>query len=446
MMNRALMDLMEAGAGDSSSSAASSSMPVPSAPSAEEAFAPPSRGRSQSNLTLFTLPDSSTVRLHYESQRDHTRELVLDKSELVYYVIDNSGSMGAHDGKVFEIDAQGVISKRGWGSVTRWEEAASKVRQISRYNIARGMCAYYYLLNPRRDNHWEEGIDYVCVDPASSDAEQKQNGVLFAKLLNSFNIRGSTPLDSITSVLRDRLLSSGSEGRNISIPVCYNIITDGEPNNKRLFEAQLRALASTNGLSIFLTINLCTDNDSVTTYYNSLDRTVGNELNGLEVLDDLEAEQREVWQQNRFFVYSYDLHVCRMAGCNSKVADLMDEEPMCCFHAAKLTKELLRGPAPDSAPDSAGSPGLPASLPVWAHEPDAYLDVIGRANRRVYDWRARSFKPLINTENLRRKFEWYRRQEAWRKQWLEYSDYHTAIHLAVAVLVAAVAYALLVSV
>jgi hypothetical protein len=84
------MDLMES---------STSSDQAPSAPPLPTSSAPLTRGRSQSTMTLFTLPDNSTIRLHFESARDRSCELVLDRSEILYYVIDNSGSMGSTDGK-----------------------------------------------------------------------------------------------------------------------------------------------------------------------------------------------------------------------------------------------------------------------------------------------------------------------------------------------------------
>ena len=48
-----------------------------------------------------------------------------------------------------------------------------------------------------------------------------------------------------------------------------------------------------------------------------------------DVIDDLETEQLEIINsKNTFLTYSHDVHVCRMAGCYSVVADLLDEEPL----------------------------------------------------------------------------------------------------------------------
>ena len=48
-------------------------------------------------------------------------------------------------------------------------------------------------------------------------------------------------------------------------------------------------------------------------------------MNNFDVIDDYESEAKEVYDGNKFINYSYDLHVCRMAGCNNFISDLIDE-------------------------------------------------------------------------------------------------------------------------
>ena len=100
--------------------------------------------------------------------------------------------------------------------------------------------------------------------------------------------RGSTPLHKVTRHLRSELHAARSNQSQPQsqpqAPVCYNIVTDGEPNNRRAFEDELRIMAmgagrdqsSSSASSVFLTINLCTDEDSVVDYYNDLDKKLGN--------------------------------------------------------------------------------------------------------------------------------------------------------------------------
>ena len=118
--------------------------------------------------------------------RDRSNDLLVDKSEIFFAVIDNSGSMQGHDGKIFA-NHEGTIVKRGFGSVTRWEEAASKTKQIAEYNLKRGICSHYFLLNPT-GNRWVEGVDCVVVDPSDPHASQKMKDVLFRRMLDSYNM------------------------------------------------------------------------------------------------------------------------------------------------------------------------------------------------------------------------------------------------------------------
>lgn len=316
-------------------------------------------------------------------KRDATYELISDKCDFAIYVIDNSGSMDYYlDGKTFTEDRDGIVNKKE--HVTRWEEAVSKTIQIALYNIVRNMPASYYLLNPST-SEWIQDTDYMIIDPTQLDRNEKSKIIqqLENTLLGSENIRGNTPLDRITSYFihdRDCFIRPEAE------IICYNIITDGEPNDKRLFEFQLRELCRCH--KVWLVINLCTDDDIVVEYYNDLDSKLGSELSGMDVLDDLESEANEVWNMgNRFFNYSLGIHICRMAGCFSVVSDWMDEVKLQPHYADKLIRELT------------GTHQLRFGYPEYIESPLKYLKSIDQINvihPRVYSVLTRRFVPLIN--------------------------------------------------
>jgi hypothetical protein len=263
-------------------------------------------------------------------------EVIRDKCEFAIYVIDNSGSMDYYlDGKTFVMDRDSTVRKTT--HLTRWEEAVSKTLQIVKYNINRNMAASYYLLNPA-SGEWIQDKDYIVIDPNCLDRQEKFQVVEHLKqtLLDKSNIRGDTPLDRITNYF---IYNRECFVRKEVEIVCYNIITDGEPNDKLRFEFQLRELCRVH--KVWLVVNLCTDDDSVVDYYNSLDTDLGSELAGMDVLDDFESEAKEVWNiGNRFFNYSLDIHICRMAGCYSVVSDWMDEILLEPHYADKLIREL----------------------------------------------------------------------------------------------------------
>jgi hypothetical protein len=328
------------------------------------------------NMGLFNLSHKS------DKQKEH--EIISDRSVYSVYVIDNSTSMLEPDGKSFSTNDDDSIQKRG--GITRWEECIETTKQISKYNIKRGMKATYYLLNPDSVDEWEENIDFVTIDPSESGYED-QCEVLWNDILHLENVNGSTPLDVITKKLRHSLKDLVRTKEYKHVPINYIIITDGEPNNTLNFENELKILADT--YSIFLTINLCTDNDQIVEYYNDLDQKLGKEMGGIDVLDDFEAEQNEILQiGNNFFVYTYDIHICRLAGCNSIIADSLDEIKFPPHYVVKLCNELTNI-------DNAKSPH-------WS-ENGLYIEYLKEKCTEinpVYNYKHKRFEPIINISNV----------------------------------------------
>ena len=334
--------------------------------------------RELSNLAtpLFSNNDSSKIT---DQVIKRPNEIMNDKCGSSFVVIDNSGSMNIEDGKQFYQNKHGEIIKYQYTS--RWKEAENKILEISNYNINRGIVTSYYLLNPIKSNNWLEDVDYVVINPSSSNYLDKL-AILKKTILADTNIRGSTPLDKITIKFGEFLQTLPSNNQTVS----YNLVTDGEPNNKTAFEAELRNLALHN--SVFIVVNLCSDSESVIDYYNDLDVKIGNELSGLDVIDDFEAEQLEVVAKNDFFVYGFMIHVARMAGCYSVVADMMDEEALPLPYIHKLVKELL------------GQKDMTLNI----SEIDSYLSSVARENRlnRVYNYLTKKMETPINMIKLRK--------------------------------------------
>jgi len=309
-------------------------------------------------------------------------EIISDRSEYGVIVIDNSSSMLALDGTICIQSTNNIGKITIIDGVTRWQEATKKTVAIAKYNIHRKFPCIYYLLNPENGRDWLINIDFVIIDPNKEDYDNNLK-ILISFMLNRGNIRGNTPLDKITNNVRTSLHLFMNESNYKTTPICYNIITDGKPNSKYLFEKELRFLA--NNYNIFLTINLCTNDNGIIEYYNNLDKTIGNELGGLDVIDDFKGEQLEIINAgNNFITYSYDIHLCRMAGCNSVVADLLDEETLSVYHANKLVKELLNNPK---------------NLPHWTNRVE-YINKVSELNKPVYNLYYNKNTSIINTTRL----------------------------------------------
>lgn len=278
------------------------------------------------------------------SQRNDRSDLIKDKSDSGIVCLDNSISMEQEDGKILELDCSNNIT-RLYG-VSRWYELRSKILQVVDYNLKRNFKVSYYLLNPSYKGIWKKDIDYIEIDPLDSIEFNKNKIKILDKIiLNSNNIRGSTPLDEFTQYIRNNVIEY-NRSKNKHLVLSYSIFTDGEPSTKINFEKELKILGSQ--YPVFLTINLCTENNEIVEYYNDLDKTIGSELGGIDVIDDIESEEKEVIDcGNNFVTYCQEIHVARMAGCYSIASDMLDEEKLSIFHTMKLIKELSQSQLPN---------------------------------------------------------------------------------------------------
>ena len=148
-----------------------------------------------------------------------------------------------------------------------------------------------------------------------------------------------------------------------------------------------------------VTINLTTDDGAVLEYFNSLDTSLGartSELEGtrFDVIDDIVAEAHEVSRAgNRFLNYCVPLHVCRMAGCNSPVADELDERVLPPHYVAKLCREAVGGLPADTPHFSEG--GGEAFVAAVRAKQQATLPPAG-----FWDPVAARRRPLVDTAVL----------------------------------------------
>ena len=220
------------------------------------------------------------------------------------------------------------------------------------------------------------------------------------------NVRGGTPLAKVTKAIRldlmnnykhknDNIDASGNNNNNnnhkiIETPICFNIITDGDPNSKSEFEKELKLLI--NEYETFLVINLCTDSDSTINYYNDLDTTLGNDLSGMDVIDDFEGELDEIYEYNKFLIYSYDMHLCRMAGCFSIISDLLDEKKLGKYFTLQLCENLCKIHINNNI-----------RIPDWKNDKENYFNFIEKeilSLEQVYDYKNKNFNCPIHLQQI----------------------------------------------
>lgn len=317
--------------------------------------------------------------------KEFKKEVLRDNSEYTFICLDNSLSMESYDdGKIFRLDSlKGIICLK---NINRWQELKEKSIQIAEYNLKRKLTTCYYLLNPLNGN-WVSEIDFIIIDPNKKDCHKKLD-ILKNTILSCNNIRGNTPLDKITQEFHQFIKKNNLENKKI----CYNIITDGEPNNREGFERELRRCAK--DYSVFLVINLCTDNENIISYYDDLDVKLGNEMSGIDVIDDLEGEAKQVRGcGNLFFVYSFNIHLSRMAGCHSVIADQMDEIEFPISYTNKFLKDFFK--IEELSIDITDKKNI-----------TSYLQKVRLLNQNedsVYNFLTKSFEKPINISKLSKK-------------------------------------------
>ena len=96
------------------------------------------------------------------------------------------------------------------------------------------------------------------------------------------------------------------------------ICTDGESTDGDIADA----MKPLQDLPVLVVIRLCTDEDDIVQYWNSIDEKLEVDI---DVLDDLRAEALEVKAVNGWLTYGEPLHRLREFGCILKECDLIDE-------------------------------------------------------------------------------------------------------------------------
>mmetsp|Transcript_23712 Transcript_23712/g.34573 ORF Transcript_23712/g.34573 Transcript_23712/m.34573 type:complete len:427 (-) Transcript_23712:367-1647(-) len=262
-------------------------------------------------------------------------------SPVRFWIIDNSGSMNTNDGyRILETRHRHEVKV---APCTRWEE----LRECVNYHIdLAGLLrakSHFRVLNPQL-GITEFGIAaearMVSSDPGrtATDSQIIEREVRFGKQsIRKIQASGVTPLTEHILYIYDYLVAmSKSDASFLSVDgaqISIIIATDGLPTDDEGYGGKfandqfINALRSIQQLStsIWIVIRLCTTDDDVVSFYNSLD--VELEL-PLELLDDFRGEAREVAKFNPWINYALPLHRCREFGLHDRILDLMDERQL----------------------------------------------------------------------------------------------------------------------
>eukprot|EP00927_Polykrikos_kofoidii_P059269 TRINITY_DN54473_c0_g1_i1.p1 TRINITY_DN54473_c0_g1~~TRINITY_DN54473_c0_g1_i1.p1 ORF type:complete len:501 (-),score=71.99 TRINITY_DN54473_c0_g1_i1:249-1673(-) len=256
------------------------------------------------------------------------------------FLLDNSGSTSACDGNILDKDSM------RFRKCTRWDEIKHIALEHARWNMQVGTPCEFVLLNPAfSGNKLEEGVDFQRIDASKGDCATQLAAL--ERLLKNTSPTGTTPLAARIRKIRLRI---AAEARNLALngqKVVLVIATDGLPTNessmgderaKRELVEELRQTGTQ--LPVHLVVRLCTDEDDVVDFYNSIDEEVELQL---EVIDDIKGEAREARKSsNHWLTYSPVVHHLREGGTFLKIFDLLDERKLEPVEICMLCQLLLR--------------------------------------------------------------------------------------------------------
>jgi Mg-chelatase subunit ChlD len=308
-------------------------MPPPSAPfdsgtNAAEGFHR-SAPMENSEVPETLLSDASFLALE---QQGYTKGLIesLIQNKRVFtesiWIIDNSGSMSAMDGHrlVGTKDRKQVKLVQ----CTRWKELQETVEYHAQLAALIQRPAQFRLLNDPGRN---VGPQQFSVAEIANEACIREDLDVARSVLQHTTPSGVTPLTRHLEQVLDHVQSLQATLIRTGTKVVLVICSDGIPTDDQGYTGPdikshfVNTLRKFQGLSIWIVVRLCTDEDAVVQFWNGLD----SELEmSLEVLDDFMAEATEVHQYNPWLNYALPLHRMRELGFYSKLFDLLDERKL----------------------------------------------------------------------------------------------------------------------
>jgi hypothetical protein len=241
------------------------------------------------------------------------------------WVVDNSGSMSTGDGnRLIETKSTQHVKLV---SCSRWTELVETVDYHCQMAALFEIPTAFRLLNDPGKMAGEQQFSIGERGP-----ELIQEDLHTARsTMRSAQPQGVTPLAKHIFEIRENITQMRAELMATGRKVVVVLATDGLPTDAFGYSGEParvefeNALRSLEGLPVWIVIRLCTDEDSVVDYYNTLDSNL--ELS-LEVLDDFISEAKEVVEHNTWLNYGLPLHRIREMGFSHRLFDLLDERKL----------------------------------------------------------------------------------------------------------------------
>ena len=253
------------------------------------------------------------------------------------WVLDNGASMNVAD--AHRITAGTFHNSVQSAPVTRWQELQDCVAYHSQMAATLYLPTRYAFLNDLG-----AGPQYFALAHRGPQAVAQEMHTI-QEVVTRTRPAGPTPLTAQVAGLRRYVASIAPRLISQRQTVTVVLATQGLPTDQG-FVPTLRSLE---GLPVWVIVRLCTDDERVFDFYNSLDAQLNLPY---DVLDDFFGESLEVYLRNPWLTYALPLHRFRELGFRSDVLDAIDERPLSVSQVGDLCRLLFSVPSlPDPTRD-----------------------------------------------------------------------------------------------
>ena len=210
---------------------------------------------------------------------------------------------------------------------TRWQEAQESVGFFCNMAATLNLPTRFILLNELGRMFGPSTFSIAENGPENIPADFQNATTILHRAYPS----GATPLARRIDQIRDFLMPMAPQLQRDGKRVAIILATDGLPSDENgnegefIFKQFVEALRRLESLPVWVIVRLCTDDEKVFDFYNSIDHQMNLPY---DVLDDFFGEALEVYLRNPWLNYCNSLHRFRELGIYFPVLDALDERAL----------------------------------------------------------------------------------------------------------------------
>eukprot|EP00569_Conticribra_weissflogii_P007359 CAMPEP_0171335436 /NCGR_PEP_ID=MMETSP0878-20121228/5334_1 /TAXON_ID=67004 /ORGANISM="Thalassiosira weissflogii, Strain CCMP1336" /LENGTH=566 /DNA_ID=CAMNT_0011836705 /DNA_START=77 /DNA_END=1777 /DNA_ORIENTATION=- len=274
----------------------------------------------------------------------------VEQCDMRLWLLDNSSAMSTRDSHRIGGSWEKIEKLDG---ATRWEELMDCVAFHADMTAKCWIPTKFCLVNDPQNEMTPQKFNLCCNTPNEISSELNQIRRTMTRSTANLSQHPRNPLVQHIRNIQNYIVREAprlvSQGKYINFVICtQGLPTDEQGHSGPAFISEFRqAILSLSKLPVKTVIRLCTDDERVVDFYNTLD----GQLTSLDVLDDYWGEALEVYLHNPWLTYGMGLHRLREAGLAWNLVDCIDERPLSVGEIYEFCKFFFLGGNGANLPD-----------------------------------------------------------------------------------------------